>query len=130
LAALPKGRGAAYLSQRFLDLMGRAERDADREREREVAVLHLLGALAQEIRGAAGDILSAQGIGPGSLKAHLGVLKTFTREAPFSGGPDAKAADVRDLVKEARAPDGDPVIGRDAELRRLVTILERREKSH
>jgi ATP-dependent Clp protease ATP-binding subunit ClpB len=130
LSAIPRGRGAAYLSTRFLDLLGRAERDADRERAREVSVEHLLGALSQEIRGAAGDVLSAHGIGPGSLKAHLGVLRSFSREAPFRDGADAKPSEMRDLVRAARESGGDPVIGRDAELRRLVTILERREKSH
>jgi ATP-dependent Clp protease ATP-binding subunit ClpA len=110
LSTLPRGRGAAYLSTRLLDLLGRAERDADRERAREVSVEHLLGALAQEIRGPAGDILSGQGIGPGSLKPHLAALRSFSRDAPFRDGEAAKA--VR-LVR-ARAPSADPVIGRDA----------------
>jgi ATP-dependent Clp protease ATP-binding subunit ClpB len=114
----------------LLDLLGRADRDADRERSREVTVEHLLGALTQEVRGPAGDVLSAQGLGPGSLRPHLGALRSFAREAPFREGADAAAPELRDLVKEARSASGDPVIGRDAELRRLVTILERREKSH
>jgi len=130
VAGLPKGRGAAYLSTRLLDLLGRADRDADRERSREVSVEHLLGALTQEIRGPAGEILSAQGIAPGSLKPYLGALRSLAREAPFRDGPDAKAPELRDLVQQARGAAGDPVIGRDAELRRLLTILERREKSH
>jgi len=130
LSALPKGKGAAYLSTRLLDLLGRADRDADRERSREVSVEHLLGALTQEIRGPAGEVLSAQGIGPGSLKPHLAALRSFTREAPFREGGEARAAEFRDLVQDAREPWADPVIGRDGELRRIVTILERREKSH
>ncbi|HEX4341408.1 MAG TPA: AAA family ATPase [Polyangiaceae bacterium] len=130
LAALPKGRGSAYLSTRLLDLLGRADRDADRERAREVSVEHVLGALTQEIRGPAGDVLSAQGIGPGSLKPFFGALRSFAREAPFRDGNDVKPAELRDLVEAARDPSVDPVIGRDGELRRLVTILERREKSH
>ncbi|HVW25075.1 MAG TPA: AAA family ATPase [Polyangiaceae bacterium] len=130
LAALPKARGAAYLSTRLLDLLGRADRDADHERSREVSVEHLLGALAQEIRGPAGEVLSAQGIGPGSLRPYLAALRSLSREAPFREGGEASAPELRDLVKEARAAAGDPVIGRDAELRRLITILERREKNH
>jgi ATP-dependent Clp protease ATP-binding subunit ClpC len=129
LSALPRGRGAAYLSSRLLDLMGRAERDADRERAREVSVEHLLGALAQEIRGPAGDILSAYGIGPGSLKPHLAAVRSFSQQS-FRDGDSGKGVELRDLVQEAREESADPVIGRDAELRRLVTILERREKSH
>jgi ATP-dependent Clp protease ATP-binding subunit ClpB len=130
LSAVPRGRDAAYLSTRLLDLLGRAERDADRERAREVTVEHLLGALTQEIRGPAGDILAGHGIGPGSLKPHLAALRSLSHEAPFRDGEGAKAVELRDLVREASDPSADPVIGRDAELRRLVTILERREKSH
>src|SRR5262249_23603655 len=57
LAARPKGNEPSYLSQRLLDLLGRAERDADRERAREVLGEHLLNALSQEVRGPAGEIL-------------------------------------------------------------------------
>jgi len=127
LAAVPKGKGPAYLSTRLLDLLGRAERDADRERAREVSLEHMLGALSQEIRGAAGVILSSQGIGPGSLKPHFAALRSLSREAPFRDGENATAPEFRDLVRDGSA---DPVIGRDVELRRLVTILERRDKNH
>jgi ATP-dependent Clp protease ATP-binding subunit ClpB len=129
LAALPRGDGSAYLSTRLLDLLGRAERDADREREPSVSVAHLLGALAQEIRGPAGEILGSFGIGPGSLKPHLGVVRNAApAAAPSTTDPAALTA--RDLVKDERDGKGDPVVGRDVELRRLVTILERREKHH
>src|SRR5689334_23658695 len=47
LAALPKGTEPSYLSARLLDLLGRAERDADRERAREVLTEHLVNALSQ-----------------------------------------------------------------------------------
>ncbi|HEX3594345.1 MAG TPA: AAA family ATPase, partial [Polyangiaceae bacterium] len=63
-------------------------------------------------------------------KPHLAALRSFAREAPFREGGDTRAMDLRDLVQAAREPAVDPVIGRDGELRRLVTILERREKSH
>jgi ATP-dependent Clp protease ATP-binding subunit ClpB len=131
LAALPRGAGPSYLSTRLLDLLARAERDADRERATEVSVLHVLNALSQEIRGSAGEILSAFGIGPGSLKSHLnlarlppGAVSTFATPA------DASSSEARDLVQAARDEDGDPVVGRDGEIRRLVTILERREKGN
>jgi ATP-dependent Clp protease ATP-binding subunit ClpB len=128
LAAAPRGQGPAYLSTRLLDLMGRAERDADRERASAVGVEHLLGALGQEIRGPAGEILGAFGIAPGTLKPHLGAVRSLGR--PPASGDLAAPSDARDLVAEARAGHGDPVIGRDEELRRLVTILERRDKCH
>ena len=128
LSAAPRSQGPAYLAARLLDLMGRAERDADRERASAVGVEHVLNALTQEIRGAAGEILAAFGIGPGTLKPHLAAVRTLGRGAPE--GAAAPGGEARDLVAEARAGDGDPVIGRDGELRRLITVLERRDKSH
>jgi ATP-dependent Clp protease ATP-binding subunit ClpB len=131
LAALPRGPGPSYLSARLLDLLARAERDADRERASEVSVPHLLNALSQEIRGAAGEILGAFGIGPGSLKPHLSAARAVSgATVPFNAPSDARSSEARDLVQSAREKAGDPVVGRDGEIRRLVTILERREKGN
>lgn len=129
LAALPKGAEPSYLSQRTLDLLGRAEREADRERSREVLAEHLLNALSQEVRGPAGEILGGFNIGPGSLKAHLSAMRSPAVSTTF-GSAEAAAPETRDLVKLVRDGQSDPVVGRDAELRRLITILERREKCH
>ena len=46
----------------MIDLLGRAERDATLERAPRVTSAHVLNALSQEIRGAAGEILSAFGV--------------------------------------------------------------------
>src|SRR5688572_28991862 len=45
------GSGVAYVSPRLLDLLGRAEREATRDKSANVGIEHLLHALAQEIRG-------------------------------------------------------------------------------
>jgi ATP-dependent Clp protease ATP-binding subunit ClpB len=125
---LPLSKEPAYLSAAMLDLLERAEREADRDRSKNVRVAHLLNALSQEIRGPAGEILGAFGVGPGSLRQHMKALDDVPRghAEPVPG----KATAFRDLVAEARAGNQDPVIGRVTELRRLVTILERRQKSH
>ena len=72
LARAPSG--VAYVSARLLDLLGRAEREASRDKAPSVGVEHLLHALAQEIRGPAGEILASFGIGPGALRAHVAAL--------------------------------------------------------
>jgi ATP-dependent Clp protease ATP-binding subunit ClpB len=115
----------------MLDLLERAEREAGRERAPAVGLEHLLNALTQEIRGPAGEVLGAFGIAPGSLRAHVGALRSVARAAvarEASRGPET--AGLRSLLDEARSGRWDPVIARTAELRRLVTILERRQKSH
>ncbi len=126
--------GVAYVSPRLLDLLGRAEREASRDKSPTVGVEHLLHALAQEIRGPAGEILSSFGIGPGAFRAHIGALAEAAAREPTSasGGAtvDGKSGFTRDLVADARAGRFDPVIGRDLEVRRLLQILERRFKNH
>jgi ATP-dependent Clp protease ATP-binding subunit ClpB len=125
--------GVAYVSPRLLDLLGRAEREASREKSPTVGVEHLLHALAQEIRGPAGEILSSFGIGPGAFRAHVGALTEAAAREPApaaSTSAEGKNGFTRDLVAEARAGKFDPVIGRDVEVRRLLQILERRFKNH
>ncbi len=133
---LPKAQGGvAYVSPRLLDLLHRAERESSREKAANVGVEHLLHALAQEIRGPAGDILSSFNIGPGAFRPHLGVLEQAAKEGASSVSVSSDTASsnggyVRDLVAEAKEGRFDPVIGRDTEARRVIQILERRFKNH
>jgi len=121
--------GLAYLSNAMLQLLARAEKEAA---SGTVEVEHLLNSLSQEIRGAAAVVLQAFGLGPGSFRPHMAALKSVPREvapaAPSSA--DVLARFTHDLVERARAEGFDPVIGRDVEVRRLLQILERRQKNH
>ena len=130
LGKLPKaGAGLAYLSSAMLALLGRAEKEADKA---SVGVEHLLNALSQEIRGPAAVVLQAFALGPGSFRPHMAALKSVPRDVPgtSSVGTDAAARYVHDLTARARESGFDPVIGRDVEVRRLLQILERRQKNH
>jgi ATP-dependent Clp protease ATP-binding subunit ClpB len=132
LARQPVARDRACLSGLLLDLMRRAEREALRAPDSEVTIEHLLNALAQEVRGAAGEILGAFQVGPGSLRPHLGILRALP-EVPVRsvrGEHPILGLYTSSLVEGARAGQYGPMIGRDIELRRLLTILERREKHH
>lgn len=128
--------GVAYVSPRLLDLLGRAEREATREKSETVGVEHLLHALAQELKGPAGEILSSFGIGPGAFRAHLAALTEAAREPAAtvstsgSSAGEGPAPFTRDLVVDAKEGRFDPVIGRVNESRRLLQILERRFKNH
>src|SRR4029077_20061506 len=76
--------------------------------------------------------LQAFGLGPGSLRPHVGALRSVPREAVPSGGAngDVPSRFTHDLVMRARGTGFDPVIGRDVEVRRVLQILERRQKNH
>jgi ATP-dependent Clp protease ATP-binding subunit ClpC len=132
LAALPRSAEPAYLSDAMLDLLERAGREAERERAGAVRLEHVVNALTQEIRGPAGELLGAYGIAPGSLRrglAALGGQRGVTSEAKTGAAPPANGdATTRDLVEQAKS--GAAVIGRVAEVNRLLTVLERRTKSH
>ncbi len=131
LGQLPKSKEPAYLSAAMLDLLERAGREAERERAGNVAIDHLLNALSQEIRGPAGEILGAMGIAPGSLRNHLSALRSVPRGTPRRPVEAGKVGEyTHDWVEDARGGRLDPVIGRDAEVRRLTTILERRQKNN
>ncbi len=127
------GAGLAYLSSAMLALLARAEKEADTS---SVGIEHLLNAMSQEIRGPAAVVMQAFALGPGSLRAHMSALKSVPRDAPgaaSAGGTanaEAMSRYVNDLTARARANDFDPVIGRDTEVRRLLQILERRQKNH
>ncbi|HTA92447.1 MAG TPA: AAA family ATPase, partial [Polyangiaceae bacterium] len=124
LSNLPRSAEPAYLSAAMLDLLERAQREADREKSDKVMVEQVVNALSQEIRGAAGEILSAFGVLPGSLRQHMAALRSVpaAKRTP-SGEPFAF---TRPLLGNA----DEPVLLRVAEVRRLLTILERSQKSH
>ena len=123
------GGGLAYLSSSMLQLLGRAEKEAGAGT---VEVEHLLNALSQEIRGPAAVVLQAFGLGPGSLRPHMAALKSVPREVATAAAAngDILSRFTHDLVERARQSGFDPVIGRDVEVRRLLQILERRQKNH
>ena len=83
-------------------------------------------------------MLQAFALGPGSFRPHMAALKSVPRDVragSSSSGGTADAADampryVNDLTARARDKGFDPVIGRDTEVRRLLQILERRQKNH
>jgi ATP-dependent Clp protease ATP-binding subunit ClpB len=117
----------------MLALLARAEKEAE---GKPVGVDHLLNALSQEIRGPAAVVLQAFGLGPGSFRAHMAALKSVPRDVPqtssgsTNGAPEGAARFTNDLIARAKASGFDPVIGRDVEVRRLLQILERRQKNH
>ncbi|MEP7051974.1 MAG: AAA family ATPase [Pseudomonadota bacterium] len=124
LGNLPRSPEPAYLSVSMLDLLERAQREADREKSEKVLVEHVLNAVSQEIRGPAGELLTAFGVLPGSLRPHMAALRSLPQAARSSSATSGSFA--RPLLGDA----DEPVLLRVAEVRRLLTILERSQKSH
>ncbi len=129
LARIPKVEGQAFLSDALLELLKRAERESRGDKARKVEVEDLLNALTQEVRGPVAEVLGAFNLGPGALRGQMDALRSVPRPQIISM-PSGIGELVTDLVEAAREGRLDPVIGRQHEIRRALTILERRQKGH
>ncbi len=139
---LPKANGSvSYLSPRMLDLLGRAEGEAARDNGAKVSVAHLLVASAQETDGPVRRVLRAVGLSAPILRSAAsgasfaskgesgGPTKAASPSGPEAGG-DPLELYGRDLTRLAAQGKFDPVVGRDAELRRILQVLARRHENN
>ena len=125
--------GQVFLTQRLARLLDAAEREARRLKDEYVSVEHLSLALAEEGPAApAGRLLAEHGVSRESLLAALTRVRGSQRVTSASPEGAYEALDKygRDLVAEARGGRLDPVIGRDAEIRRVIQILSRKSKNN
>lgn len=116
--------GMAYLSTSMLDLLKRAEKDANNDL---VGVDNLLNALTQEIRGTVGPILQQFSISPGDFRPYANSLKgvAVVRDSNITNN-----SFTRDLIARANNGEFGLLINRDAEVRRLLQILSRKNKNN
>jgi ATP-dependent Clp protease ATP-binding subunit ClpB len=136
---LPRARGSvSYLSPRMLDLLGRAEGEAARDNGAKVSVSHLLVATAQETDGPVRRVLRAVGLSApilrsaasGASAASNSSSTTKSSSASADAGGDPLELYGRDLTRLATQGKFDPVVGRDAELRRILQVLARRHENN
>lgn len=125
--------GQVMITQRLAKLLDAAEREAKRLKDSYVSVEHLVMALSEEgSTSAAGRVLTSHGV---TREAFLTALTTVrgnqrVTSATPEGAYEALEKYGRDLVSEGRAGKLDPVIGRDAEIRRVTQILSRKTKNN
>jgi len=125
--------GQVYVTQRLSRLLEVAKREADRLRDEYVSVEHLLIALLEESGStASGRLLHEQALTKdGFLKALTAVRgnQRVTSAMP-EVAYEALEKYGRDLVADAMSGKLDPVVGRDAEIRRVIQILSRKTKNN
>jgi len=125
--------GEIRVTQRLARLLDAAEQEARRLKDEYVSVEHLLMALLAEGPATeAGRLLQADGVTrDGFLRALTAIRgnQRVTSAMPESAY-EALAKYGRDLVAEAASGKLDPVIGRDAEIRRVIQILSRKTKNN
>jgi ATP-dependent Clp protease ATP-binding subunit ClpB len=125
--------GKVYLAARLQRLLVAAADEARRLKDEYVSVEHLLLALLEERpAGAAARLLSQFGLTRDRFLSALTAVRGHQRVT--SAEPEATYEALEkygvDLVAQARAGKLDPVIGRDAEIRRVVRILSRKTKNN
>ncbi len=125
--------GEVRITQRLARLLDTADQEAKRLKDEYVSVEHLvLAFLMERDDTAAKRLLTAQGITRDGFLAALTAIRGNQRVT--SANPEAAYEALekygRDLVADARSGKLDPVIGRDAEIRRVIQILSRKTKNN
>jgi len=132
----PKVYGAAasnvYASRRFNQVLLKAEDIAKKHRDEYVSVEHIFLAIMQEKDGVTRELMQQYGIDAKLFEENLEKIKGGRRVTSQNPEMEYQALERygRDLVELARQGKLDPVIGRDAEIRRVIRILSRRTKNN
>ncbi len=135
IGQLPSSKGTSVsqpqLSGAFARVLADAETRADQLGDQFVATEHLLMALAS-VESDARRVLSRAGVTADGLASAFNAVRGDKRvtSAEQEGGESALAKYSVDLTESAREGKLDPVIGRDAEIRRVVQVLARRTKNN
>ena len=124
--------GSPQLSLGLQRILASAEETARMRKDEYVSTEHLLLGLSSQEDTDVSTLLAGQGATPVALADALERLRGGARvtSADPEGTFDALEKYGVDLTQRARAGEIDPVIGRDAEIRRVVQVLSRRTKNN
>ena len=125
--------GQMGITQRLNRLLMNAHESAVRMRDEYVSVEHILCEVADEPASTeVGRVNKAMNITKNRMLEAMNAVRGSQRVTSQNPEDTYEALSKfgRDLVEEARKGKLDPVIGRDAEIRRTVRILSRRTKNN
>jgi ATP-dependent Clp protease ATP-binding subunit ClpB len=125
--------GDVRVTRRLATLLETAEREAKRLKDEYVSVEHLMLALVDEgPETASGRLLREHGVTRDKFLQALTAIRGNQRVTSAMPEVAYEALEKygRDLVADAASGKLDPVIGRDAEVRRVVQILSRKTKNN
>ncbi|MEQ8768874.1 MAG: AAA family ATPase [Phycisphaerales bacterium] len=135
LDRLPRtSEGAGQGGRGLLELLARADKEAQDLKDAYVSTEHLLLALA-EVKGPAKDVLGTLGVTRQAIAESVKQLReksgvTNVADPSAEANLDALAKYGIDLTERAQQGKLDPVIGRDEEIRRCMQVLSRRTKNN
>jgi ATP-dependent Clp protease ATP-binding subunit ClpB len=125
--------GQVAVTQRLARLLDAAGQESKRLKDDYVSVEHLIIALlAEGQQSAAGRLLASAGLTRDGFLQALAAVRGSQRVTSATPESSYEALEKygRDLVADAEAGKLDPVIGRDAEIRRVIQILSRKTKNN
>ncbi|MFD1214334.1 ATP-dependent chaperone ClpB [Arthrobacter sp. GCM10027362] len=135
IKALPSSSGStvaqAQGSRGFLKVLSAAQEEAEKLGDSFVSTEHLLLGLSAD-SGRVGGILRDAGASREALQAALPGVRGDRKVTTADPENTFQALEKfgTDLTEIARAGKLDPVIGRDAEIRRVIQVLSRRTKNN
>ncbi len=137
LELLPKNyRSGAevYVAKALLEALQDASREARDRGDQFASVEHLLLAFSQQRRTFAGSMLHNAGATHKALTNAIGETrggrKVTSRDDSGSETSEVLSTYAQDITAMAESDRLDPVIGRDAEIRRVIQVLARRSKNN
>src|SRR5712691_4452516 len=135
LARMPRARGATLsapeMARPLLSAIATASARAKQLGDEYISTEHLLVGLAAD-GGEAKAVLAAAGATPDALLEAFSQIRGSARVTSQDPEDTYQALEKYgvDLTKQARDGKLDPVIGRDAEIRRVIQVLSRRTKNN
>jgi ATP-dependent Clp protease ATP-binding subunit ClpB len=131
-SAVSMSKDEIHVSNKLMQVLEVATKEAERLKDDFISVEHLLLALADETKNQSGTILKRHGA------TRERILKVLTairgKQRVTSQDPEATYEALsrygKDLTEMAAKGKLDPVIGRDDEIRRVMQVLSRRTKNN
>jgi ATP-dependent Clp protease ATP-binding subunit ClpB len=124
--------GSIYITSSFSALLQRAEKKVEAFKDAYISVEHIVLSLAEDEQKEIKDLFLKYKL---TEKEILQVVKAIRGDSHVNSQNPESTYEVlekygRDLVQEVREGKVDPVIGRDAEIRRVIRILSRKTKNN
>jgi ATP-dependent Clp protease ATP-binding subunit ClpB len=132
LEKLPKSSGQIAMSRALAETLQDAQTTAKKMGDAFVSTEHLFLALTRKGGPEVQGLLAARNVRPERVEAAMAEVRKGKKVT--SPDPEATYESLkkyaRDLTADAAAGKLDPVIGRDAEIRRVMQVLTRRRKNN
>jgi len=127
-----RGAGQVFITPRVKRIVDVANQEANRLKDEFISTEHLFLAILDEKNTPAARLLSDDGVTKDRVYQAIDQIRGGQRVTDPKAESRYKALEKfsRDLTKLAREGKLDPVIGRDAEILRVIQILSRRTKNN